>query len=599
MEQTTSLLDLELRDIIDIDSIQSVIDAFHKLTGYGISIADLKGNVLISAGTNSVCANFHRKNHRSKQRCLESDTELTSGVEPGIFKTYKCKNNMWEVVTPLIVGQRHLANLFLGQFLFEDEVVDIDGFKAQAKDCGFDEDKYLEALEKAPRFSWESINEIMTFYAKLADLLSSLSYSNLKNKLALEKQKETEKALLNQENVFKMFVENSNDILVFLDENGKQKYISPSVEKITGYTPQELMKSFTEVIHKDDVEKVQKEFINLVQNSSVIKKIEYRHIHKDGGYRDFETVAKNHLDDPHIKGIVANIRDVTNRKKAERQNARLMDQIQKTEKLESLGILAGGIAHDFNNLLSGVFGYVYLASQSCEDTETAEYLEKTLSIFNRAKSLTQQLLTFSRGGAPILKTGDLKKVIKDTVSFALSGSNVSVEYNIDDNLKLCNFDSNQMSQVFENLVLNAAQAMIDGGKIKISAQNIIIEDDTTLKKGEYIRINFADEGPGIHKEILKNIFDPFFTTKTTGSGLGLSLCFSIAEKHEGTITVSSVENKGTTFSVFLPASDEIQIEIEESYVDEHFGNGRIIIMDEIINSFDKGVVVLFIQAFLF
>ena len=431
MEQKTKLHDLELRDIIDIDSIQSVIDSFHKLTGHGISIADLKGNVLISAGINSICADFHRKNPESEKRCIESDTELTSSVEPGIFKTYKCKNNMWAVVTPLIVGERHLANVFLGQFLFEDEVTDYETFKNQASLFGYDEKKYLEAIEKAPRFSWESINDIMTFYAKLADLLSSLSYSNLKNKLALEKQKTAEKALAKQENLFKMFVEQSNDIIVFLDENGVQKYISPSIEKATGFTPEELMGSFTEVIHKDDVEKIKKEFLNLVENPSYIKKIEYRHIHKKGGYRYFETVAKNYLNDPNINGIVANIRDVTARKIAEEQNSRLFEHIQKTEKLESLGILAGGIAHDFNNLLSGIFGYVYLAQQSCENIETSEYLEKTLSIFDRAKNLTQQLLTFSRGGTPIRKTGELNKAIIDTTSFTLSGSNVSVEYNIE------------------------------------------------------------------------------------------------------------------------------------------------------------------------
>ena len=426
MESRTKLHDLELSDILDVKSVQSVIDSFHELTGYGISITDLKGNVLISAGQNRICAEFHRKNPKSLKNCIKSDTKLSKGVEPGVFKTYKCLNNMWEVVTPLIVGDRHLGNLFLGQFIFEDEIPDYEVFKKQAKTFGFDEQSYLKALDEAPRYSWESLNDIMTFYTELANLISSLSFSNLKNKLALERQKAIEKALIDQEKFFKMFVEQSNDIIVFLDEKGRQQYISPTVEKSTGFTPEELMVPFAEVIHEDDLGKIKKEFLDLVSNPKSVKKVEYRHICKDGGYRYFETVARNYLNDPNINGVVANIRDVTDRKTAEEQNARLMEQIQKTEKLESIGILAGGIAHDFNNLLSGIFGYVYLAQQTCEDIETAEYLEKTLSIFDRAKSLTQQLLTFSRGGAPILRTGHLQKTIKDTVSFVLSGSNISV-----------------------------------------------------------------------------------------------------------------------------------------------------------------------------
>ena len=157
---------------------------------------------------------------------------------------------------------------------------------------------------------------------------------------------------------------------------------------------------------------------------------------------------------------------------------------------------------------------------------------------------------------------------------------MKLAHNIDKNLKLCDFDSNQISQVIENIVLNSIQAMPDGGKIKISASNQIISNNSSLESGEYIRIDFVDDGPGIHEEVLKNIFDPFFTTKKQGNGLGLSVCFSIVEKHNGTITVDSKENKGTTFSIFLPASDEIQIEIEENFVDDHFGSGKIIVMDD-------------------
>ena len=275
--------------------------------------------------------------------------------------------------------------------------------------------------------------------------------------------------------------------------------------------------------------------------------------------------------------------DISDRKKAEENNKRLLLQLEHSEKLESLGVLAGGIAHDFNNLLSGIFGYIELAQEYSKDNRTVlKYLEKSLTVFNRAKDLTQQLLTFSKGGAPVLKTGNISSVLKESSSFVLSGSNVVCEYEIDEDLWLCDFDENQLSQVIGNIVLNAQQAMPLGGKIIICAKNVLIKNEgiSKLKEGKFINISISDTGIGIPHEMLNKIFDPFFTTKQKGTGLGLATSYSIIRKHNGFIEAASEQNVGSTFNIYLPSSENKTEKDTTKMRNSHSGNGLFMIMDD-------------------
>lgn len=254
---------------------------------------------------------------------------------------------------------------------------------------------------------------------------------------------------------------------------------------------------------------------------------------------------------------------------------------QRNQKLESLGILAGGIAHDFNNLMGGIFGYIDLAIQDSADEKVTSYLSKSLNTIDRARSLTQQLLTFSKGGAPVLTSTNLFPLIQETVQFSLSGSNVTCIYEIDQNLSPCIIDKNQLCQVIDNLTINAQQSMPMGGAIELTAKNISISgiDNPVIKQGNYVKISIKDYGIGISKKIISNIFDPFYTTKFKGQGLGLATCFSIINRHGGTIEVDSVIEKGSTFHVYLPASSEpVSVEIEKKI--NHNGAGRIVVMDD-------------------
>lgn len=276
-----------------------------------------------------------------------------------------------------------------------------------------------------------------------------------------------------------------------------------------------------------------------------------------------------------VIGAVLAFRDVT-------EKVRFTEQAQRAEKLGSLGILAGGIAHDFNNLLGSIFTHIDLALSLSPGREVEEYLRMVLDTIGRARGLTKQLLNFARGGAPVRRPEPLFPFVEHTVRFALRGGRVNCRFDVDPALWWCNYDTDQIGQVVDNLVINAQQAMPSGGDILVSAKNCTLNDDEhpVLSAGRYVRLSFQDTGVGIPKALLQRIFEPFFTTREKGSGLGLAMCHSIVERHGGTIDVGSDPGEGTVFHVYLPAS--VRIEPESSGELGGFGRlgAKILLMED-------------------
>ena len=280
-----------------------------------------------------------------------------------------------------------------------------------------------------------------------------------------------------------------------------------------------------------------------------------------------------------IIGVVLVFRDVTQKQKMD-------EELSKMQKLESVGILAGGIAHDFNNILTAILGNISLSkNQLNPNDKIVERLKQAEKACMQAQNLTQQLLTFSIGGSPVKKIFSIADLLEQTVSFALRGSNVGCDFLISDNIWVVEADEGQINQVINNLVINAIQAMPQGGVVQIGCENVNIgsmsaENETLLKKGRYVKIFVKDEGIGIPEEYLQKIFDPFFTTKQKGNGLGLSTSYSIIQKHEGCMTVESVLGLGTTFYIYLPAlSTSVKIDMEEEQI-SFKGQGKILVMDD-------------------
>lgn len=351
---------------------------------------------------------------------------------------------------------------------------------------------------------------------------------------------------------------------IFLDANRQ-------LCDMLGYSLDELReKPVTEIIAPED-----RELVRRNQSMGYEPPYENRLLRKDGSVIFAESRAR-HFTIRDRKVRVTVIRDITGRKRTE-------EDLLKTQKLESLGILAGGIAHDFNNILTSILGNVSLAriSMKQQGPQSARLEEAERACYH-ARELTQQLLTFAKGGAPVKKTVSVEQLVRDSAGFAVRGSSVRCGFSFGDNIRPVDVDEGQMRQVFNNLVINACQAMPGGGTIKIDVRNVDTdpEDGTGMPGGEYVKISMEDQGTGIPEEHLQRIFDPYFTTKQKGSGLGLSIVYSVLKNHNAHITVTSRPGAGTTFVIYLPASTSNVVAKELAGEDYGAGSGRVLIMDD-------------------
>lgn len=274
--------------------------------------------------------------------------------------------------------------------------------------------------------------------------------------------------------------------------------------------------------------------------------------------------------------------NINKRKQAEAEQEKLRDRLIQMQKLESLGVLAGGTAHDFNNLLGGIFGYVELAYKESTDETISDYLSKALINIDRSRALTQQLMTFSKGGQPIKKIDHLFPLAQKTTEFVLSGTSVLSTFQIQENLWPCDFDKNQICQVIDNITINARQAMPNGGTISFNAENISLSknEHASLPAGNYVKLSITDQGIGMPKNILPKIFDPYYTTKEAGHGLGLSACYSIIHRHGGCLEVESKQGEGSTFTLYLPAAISSPAPPAIKSKETHKGSGTFLIMDD-------------------
>ena len=388
-------------------------------------------------------------------------------------------------------------------------------------------------------------------------------------------KRSSEADLLASREEYRSLVENIKDVIFVLGSDGILKYVSPAA-KLFGYTQEDLEgKVFSGIIFPEDLPLVVEGFKRAI--AGISRPIEYRVLTKEGKLRWVRSSSSVITEDGKTTGIRGVLSDIHERKQTE-------GVIMQAQKLESLGVIAGGIAHDFNNLLAGMFGYIEIARlKAKDDPAVLQSLDSAVESFGRAKDLTQQLLTFSKGGTPAKKPADLGKLLKKNVKFALSGSNIATEYSIPEGSLICDMDENQISQVIDNIVINAIQAMPSGGSLKVRAGRTSL-NKTELrwneKPGLYAYFEIIDSGEGIPKDVLGKIFDPFFTTKPKGSGLGLATAYSIINKHNGVISVDSAAGKGTSMKVYLPYSAGGAIEENQKPQGMVEGKGRILILDD-------------------
>jgi PAS domain S-box-containing protein len=551
--------DLDLADVLDVDAVQSLMDDFHRLTNIGVAIIDLSGKVLVATGWQEICTKFHRSHPETAANCKESDLEFSQGIAADSFKLYRCKNHMWDMATPIMVGDRHLGNLFLGQFFFEDEVPDYAVFREQARRYGFDEAAYIAALDRVPRWSRERVHTVMTFYAKFAGMVSSLSHGNIRLARTLSERDRLLRDLRESEAKSRAIVDNVDLGIALIDPDMRVVEVNRRMrewfpEVAPGDRP--LCYQAIQPIARDapcDPCPVRMALADAQAHRAEMA--------ADGpeGKRHFRVVASPIFDAAgRVTAAIEMMEDVT-------EQLLLEQQFRQAQKMEAIGQLTGGVAHDFNNLLQIINGGTDLA---LEDTETGhparESMAEVAAAGQRAARLVSQLLLFSR--RQIMRPADLElnAVVSDLLKMLgrVIGEHIRIHWIPGSAPGAIHADRGMIEQVLMNLCVNARDAMPDGGVLTIETRIADIDADYCAHHvwavpGRYALLLVTDTGCGMDRETLDRVFEPFFTTKGAGkgTGLGLATVYGIVKQHGGMISGYSEPGVGTTFKVYLPSRE--------------------------------------------
>jgi PAS domain S-box-containing protein len=411
----------------------------------------------------------------------------------------------------------------------------------------------------------------------------SLAYWETKNGIFyttilhdITERKKGEEALRESEERFRSVMENANDAIFFVDSKGYIRFWNQKAEKLYGYTAEEVLGQLHSIIVPPWLREVHSRWMEKYLTGQVPeisgKIVEGIGERKDGSQFSVETSTAL-LKQRGETYLVAILRDITDRKKAEEERAKLESQFRQSQKMESVGLLAGGIAHDFNNILTAIIGYASLLQMKMKgDDPLRPYLEQILTSSQRATSLTQSLLAFGRkqiiNPRPVKANEIITRMEKLLVR--LIGEDIDLKTILTDEDITVMADSGQIEQALMNLATNSRDAMPQGGHFIIETQRAVIDDDYVKthgygKPGEYVLISVSDSGTGMDEKTREKIFEPFFTTKEVGkgTGLGLAMVYGIIKQHNGYINCYSEPGKGTTFKIYLPMHREAA-EVQET-----------------------------------
>lgn len=586
LDPDTDISKLTLAEMVDVGALTSIARDFHSLVGIPCGIIDVEGNVLVAIGWQDVCMKYHRTHPDTLKNCIESDTILSSNVAPGTYRAYRCKNNLWDLVTPIIVGDKHVGNIFLGQFMYDDEEPDDNFFSNQAQRYGFDEEDYLKALHCVPRCSREKVDAAMAFYGKLSGLLSNLSFSTMKLAKALN---EKEQADLKYQTLFNEMLDGFALHEVVCNDAGEPidyrfLAVNPAFERMTGFEYKDIARKRV----LDVMPQTEHHWISTFGQVALTgEPVHFENYAQELG-KYFEVTAYR----PAPNQFACLFVDITARKKAEAEKEKLREQLNQAQKIESIGRLAGGVAHDFNNMLSIIVGHAqFMQDDIDEQSPLYESINEIIKAGKRSTELTRQLLAFARKQTILPQVLDLNETLQSMMKMLdrLIGEDVSLIWKPGTDLGSIMIDPSQLDQILANLCINARDAISNVGEIVIETSDAVFTDDNCkvnegITPGEYVMLAVSDNGCGIHKEDIPKLFEPFFTTKETGkgTGLGLSTVHGIVKQNNGCITVYSEVGVGTTFKVYLPryhGSGKGHRDTDSS-AELRLGKGTILIVDD-------------------
>ena len=545
---------ITFEDLFNLAEIQRIQDEFANATGVASIITRPDGTPITQPSNfTRLCSEIIRKTGKGCANCFHSDAAIGRYHPTGPIVQPCLSGSLWDAGASISVGGHHIANWLIGQV--RDETQTEEKMLAYAREIGADEKSFLEAFRNVPAMTHEHFEEIAQALFTLANQLSSVVYQNVQQARFIAERQQVEKALKESE----YFLRESQAVArlgsYVLDIPTGLWKSSAVLDEIFGIDEhyERSVKGWTMLAHPEWQQVMADYFVNHVLGQHARFDKDYQIIRpNDGEVRWVHGMGELEFDDQQqpVK-MIGTIQDITERKRVE-------TELQKMQKLTSVGTLAGGIAHDFNNILMGLFGNISLAKTEIpKDHPGFKPLEDAEKSMFRAIRLTKQLLTFAKGGDPVKEEVSLDALVEEVARFDLSGSNVMLVHSQTDDLWSANVDKGQIQQVISNLTLNAREAMPNGGHLYVSLENVEIKESSCSgpNKGKYIKITMRDEGTGIDQKIIDRIFDPYFTTKHTGSGLGLATSYSIIFKHGGHIGVTSEMGQGATFTLYLPASE--------------------------------------------
>ncbi|MCE5273236.1 PocR ligand-binding domain-containing protein [bacterium] len=570
-------------ELVDLTRLEQMMHLFSEATGLTLAVLDTEENILIATGWQRICTHYHRCHSVTAKHCRESDAYIKSRLKDSGCVTYRCKNGLWDIAIPIRIQGEHVATFFSGQLFFTDNPPDPEFFRSQAERYGFDSEDYLQALKKVPVLSRETVEKYLSYLSMVAEMLSEVGFSNLKLKEQVRERELAEAETQKAHSLLKGLIDSVQDLIFYKDLEGRYLDCNESLCRFVGRSSDQIVGSTDYDLFPPEQADAFRE-----QDSQVIR---------DGRPLRIEELVENSEGRPflvdtlktpyfgaagEVLGLIGLARDITEIKRMQEEQAKIA-------KIESIGVLAGGIAHDFNNFLTAILGNISLARECLSGPGSAvsgvnplEILADAEKASRRARDLTQQLLTFSRGGAPVKKVLAPDILIRESVGFSLTGSSSKCTTLLAPDLWPIEADPGQISQVLNNILINAHQAMTDGGVITVRAENVSLAEDaeTELPSGDYIRISIKDQGPGISPELQKKIFDPYFSTKPKGNGLGLTTAYSIIRRHGGRIEVESGNGGGAAFHILLPAVHAKPAESGPVRTAPATLSGRVLVMDD-------------------
>jgi PAS domain S-box-containing protein len=556
---------LELADIIDTDILQSMMEDFHRLTGMLGAVLDISGRVLVAVGWQDICTQFHRCHPETLRNCIESDVHLSSGVPDGEFKVYRCKNNMWDMVTPLVVDGRHLGNVFIGQFFYADEELDVESFRKQARRYGFDETEYLAALDRVPRFSREAVNSGIQFYAKLAGLISSLSFYSIQQSKALAAYKHAEKENRRSKERYQIIFEQAPLGIALVDSlSGKMIAVNSKYMEIAGRSREEMESiNWMAITHPDDIPRDWENMESMLTGETDGFQMNKRYIKPDGsivwvGMYVVPTLVDNPLRPLHL----AMVEDITERIRIEDEimclNEELEQRVQvRTAELEAINreleSFSYSVSHDLRAPLRAVDGFSQILVDkhaASLDDEGVRYLDIIRKNTQDMGKLIDDLLAFSRIGKQGMNFSRMDVAAHSTKIFSelvKEHPDRKIEF-IVGALPHAMGDIDLLRVALVNLFSNAI-------KYTGNRQKAVIEFTGSTENG-FNTYCLKDNGVGFDMKYVDKLFGVFerlhAKDEFEGTGVGLALVQRIIDRHGGRVWAEGVVGQGALFFFELP-----------------------------------------------